>query len=214
MGRHAWAGWIESSELRNFLWISRERLKQAWEWDQKDPKDYPINTSLALAEIQASVKNCLRARPAKPRRRLPSPPQPPRRLAELVSERLTKTIWEENNSGRFKDAIARATPKNYEEFEQSWKVFQGIIRAMEAAYRVTYWGMESLPKPKVKILHRGLNEIAKAAGIGDQNEVGFAEFLDDLCPCGLKSHREAVRKASKRSPQMRRPKARGRVSYR
>jgi hypothetical protein len=62
-------------------------------------------------------------------------------------------------------------------------------------------------KAKGDILHRGLNEIAKAAGIEDQTEAGFAEFLDDLCPCGLKNHREAVRKLASRSTRMRRSKA-------
>jgi hypothetical protein len=73
-------------------------------------------------------------------------------------------------------------------------------------YLVDYMGLEILQHPKVNILHKGLNEVAKTAGLGDQTERGFAEFLDDLCPCGLKKHREAVRKMSSRSIRMRRPK--------
>jgi hypothetical protein len=205
MSRHAWAEYIESPEVRHLLWNSRERLKQAWEWDQKNPKDYPINTSLALAEIQEALKKRHRAGKAR-RLRLPTP-KIPKRLPELISERTVRAIWEDNHSGSFEDAIGQAAGTNHEEFDKSWKVFQGIIRAIETAHLVNHWGLEFLGRPKVNILHKGLDEIAKAAGIGDQTEKGFAEFLDELCPCGLKSHREAVRKASRRSPQMRRPKA-------
>jgi len=56
-----------------------------------------------------------------------------------------------------------------------------------------------MPRPKVNILHRGLERIANVAGFGDLTEQGFTEFLDDICPCGLRSHREAVRKTRKRA---------------
>jgi hypothetical protein len=128
-------------------------------------------------------------------------------LAKLIPESLVRNIWEENHNGSYEHAIRRAAATNYEELDKSWRVFQGIIRAMETAYLVGYLGLEFLSKPKVNILHRGLDEIAKAAGIGDQTEKGFAQFLDDLCPCGLKRHREAVRKLSSRSVRIRRPKA-------
>ena len=202
MSRHAWAEWVESAEVLHLLWKSKERLKIAWEWDQKDPKSYPLNTSFVLAEVRASVTNRLGVRSISHLKL----PKPPMSLAKLISERTIKTIWEENHSGSFVDAITQAAATDYENPDKSWKIFQGIIRAMEAAYLVEYWGLEFIPKPKVNILHKGLNEIAKAAGIGNQTEKGFAEFLDDLCPCGLKKHREAVRKVSSRSTRMRRPK--------
>jgi hypothetical protein len=203
MGRHAWARYVESSEVRNLLWKSVESLKVAWERDQEDPKTYPLNTSFVLAEIRSGVTGQRAMRSVGH----PRIPKPPKRLAELVSERTVKAIWEGNHSGRFEDAIARASATDYKNLNKSWKVFQGIIRAIESAYLVDYWGLELLQRPKVNILHKGLNEIANSAGIGDQTEEGFAEFLDDLCPCGLKKHREAVRKVSRRSTRMRRPKS-------
>jgi hypothetical protein len=201
MSRHAWAEYVESPEVRNLLWMSKERLKLAWESDRKDPKAYPLNTSYVLATIQEGVTARSRKRSTKLRFTLN-----PRRLAELVREKLVKSIWEENHAGKFEDAIAQATPRNSKEFNNSWRVFQGIIRAMEAAYLVDYWCQEFMPRPKVNILHKGLDQTAKAAGIGHQIQKGFAEFLDDLCPCGLKRHREAVRKLSSRSKRMRRQK--------
>ena len=203
MSRHAWAGYLESPEVINLLWKSRERLKVAWKRDQEHPKSYPVNTSFALAEIRLGVTGQPAVRPVK-HLRLPTTP---RRLTELVSERTVKAIWEENHSGRFEDAIAQAAATDRENPNRSWKIFQSIIRAIESAYLVDYVSLDLLQRPKVNILHTGLHEIAKAAGIGDQTEKGFAEFLDDLCPCGLKNHREAVRKLFSRSTRMHRPKA-------
>jgi hypothetical protein len=204
MSRHAWAEWVESEEVRHLLWKSKDWLKQAWKYDQEDPKSYPINTYLALVEIESSLKN---PQGPRPRTRLSTKVKIPRTLWELISERTVKAIWEDNHSGSFEEAIAQATPTHYDEVRKSQKVFKAIVRAIETAYVVDYVSWELLLRPKVNILHRGLNEIAKAAGVGDQTEAGFAEFLDDLCPCGLKNHREAVRKLSSRSTRMRRPKA-------
>ena len=202
MGRHAWAGWVESAEVRKLLWQSAERLEVAWKRDQKYPKSYPLNTSYVLAEIRQSVTRHMGARSTK---FLPLP-KTPKSLAELIPEKTVKAIWEENHRGTFEEAIAQAATADYKGSKKSWKIFQGIIRAIESAYLVDYWGLEFMAMPKVNILHKGLDEIAKAAGIGDQTEKGFAEYLDDLCPCGVKKHREAVRKLSSRSTRMRRPK--------
>jgi hypothetical protein len=203
MGQHAWAGYLGSPKVELLLWKSRERLKLAWGRDQKDPKSYPMNTYLALIEIENSLTNPLGA---SPRTRLSTKLKIPRTLWELISEKTVKAIWEDNHNRSFEEAIAQATPTHYDEVRKSQKVFKAIIRAIELAYVVDYVSWQLLPTPKVNILHKGLNEIAKAAGIKDQTEAGFAGFLDDLCPCGLKRHREAVRKLSGRSTRMRRPK--------
>src|SRR3989442_13256792 len=99
MSQHRWEQWIESEEVKNLLRNARERLKTAWGWDRKYPKSYPINMSYALAEIQRSLSK--QPRKKKIRVRLPKPKEPkaPRRLAELVPEKLVKTIWEEHHSG-------------------------------------------------------------------------------------------------------------------
>lgn len=118
---------------------------------------------------------------------------------ELVPESLVKSVWEDQHAGRFEWAIRQASGADLDDPHQCWKVFQKILRAIEAAYYVERWGLELLPRPKINFLHRELLEIANAAGLSDLNERGLAEFLDDLCPCGLKSHREAFRKAMSRS---------------
>ena len=200
MNKHSWAGWADDPETISRLWAARSRLKTAWEADQEDPAHYPINTSWALAEIEEAVGKKSPNRSAKSVRK-----QRPETLADLVPEREVSALWEEYNRGTFKDAIGRAATIDCHNTKNIWKIFQTIIRAIEAAYLARFLGPEFLSKPKVNILHTGLDQIAKAAALGDQTEKGFAEFLDDLCPCGLKDHREAVRKLAKRSMRMRRP---------
>jgi hypothetical protein len=203
MRPRAWENWVESSGVRETLWKGKESLKFAWEHDQKDPKGFPINTAFALDMIRNRVSKRSAKKPSSS-----SMPRPiykeAKTLAELVPERLVKTIWEDNHNSSFESAIIRAAAVNYKDPRKSWKVFKGIMRAMEIAYLVDYWGWEILPRPKVNILHRGLDEIAKAAGLEAQTVEGFAEFLDDLCPCGLRPHKEAVRKLGSRFEKIRR----------
>jgi hypothetical protein len=202
MSLHAWEKWIESKETRKLLWQGKKRLKLAWLQDQKYPKSYPMNTWQALSEIQQNVSPPPIASKSAT---LPSPIyKKPRTLAELVPTASIKTIWEENHNGSFESAIIRAIPMGPNDQKKSWQAFQGIVRAIEIAYLVDYWGWELLPRPRVNILHRQLDKIAKAAGLGDQLDKGVAEFLDDLCPCGLRRHQESVRKSRSRSNRGRR----------
>ena len=195
-----WEVWMDSEETKRLLWRAKGLLKTAWEWDRRHPSSYPINTAYAIAEIQSGLSK--RSRNARARVSMPKPKEP-KNLAELFPERLVKTVWEEQHSGTFKDAIKQAARIGHDE-KKSWKAFQGIIRAIETTYLASYISLELLRRPKVNILHRGLDRIARAAGLGDQTSEGFSEFLDDLCPCGLRRHAEALRKLSSRSPQVRR----------
>jgi hypothetical protein len=167
-----------------------------------------------LAEIRESLQMQI-----EPRDGGSIPPKPkkvvvPKRLGELIPEKVVEAVWEEHHTGAFRDALRLASVTNYEEIEKCWKAFQGIIRAMELAYLARFFGEEALPKPKISILHRGLDQVAKAAGLGEQSEEGFAEFLDDLCPCGLIQHRDAVRKLWSRSPRIRRRSSGGKAATR
>jgi hypothetical protein len=110
-------------------------------------------------------------------------------------------MWSDNHSGAFEDAIRESIPDNWEDSElrKSRKAFKGILHAVEGAYAVSVYGVEVLPKPKASILHRGLRKIAEAAGLGEQTNVGIAEFFDDLCPCGIRNHKQALQKLSDRS---------------
>jgi len=128
-------------------------------------------------------------------------PKPRKTLADLAPERLVRRIWEDNHSGTLEDAVRAAGQMNFDNQEKPWKVFQGIMQAMEGAYWVSFFGPEILPKPKVSILHKGLNRIAMAVRL---ERTQYPDFFDDLCPCGLKNHREALRKIESRSERYRR----------
>jgi hypothetical protein len=105
-----------------------------------------------------------------------------------------RTIWEEYHSGSFKSAIEKAAGFGGVTNEVSSRIFSQILRAMEIAYNVSRFGTELLPKPKISILHRGLKQMAETVGIPYRDDEAFVDFLDDVCPCGLKRHKEAVRK--------------------
>src|SRR5487761_150384 len=198
MGLHRWAKLIDDKKVVH-LWKSSGPLKAAWERDRKNTT-YPMDTSYELAMLQERIS----PEPTTARRvtgwfmrRVP------KTIAQLVPEKLVKNIWEDQHSGRFEDAVAIANQLNYNNQEKPWKVFQGIMHAMESAYWVSFFGPEIMSMPKVNILHSGLKQVAIAAGLKGQTREGFAEFLDDLCPCGLKNHREAVRKMESRSERYR-----------
>lgn len=208
ISRDAWKGWIESPDVLRALLEGGELLKSAWESDQqggnhKYKDTYPVNTDRALTEILERVsKKSPKVR--RQVRRVP-PPKIPMSLAELIPEKLVKSVWELHHQGSFRDAIKKAASFNPANRDEGWKSFRGILWAIENAYAVGRWGSEVLPGPKVNILHLGLNQIARAAGLGDQTEQGFAQFLDSLCPCGLRNHRESVRKLVGRSRKFHRP---------
>jgi hypothetical protein len=201
MSLHRWERWVESDSIRELLWDAKDWLRTAWSRDQKYPKAYPVNTSYALSQTQDSLS---RRPPKKGNARvLIAEPKAPKSLAELIPESLVRAIWQEHHSGSFNSAIEKAAGFGCGPNEVSWKIFSKILRTMEIAYNVSRFGDDLLPKPKISILHRGLERIAVAAGLGDQAEEGFAEFLDDLCPCGLKRHRDAIRKLRSRTRKAR-----------
>jgi len=199
---HAWQNLADSPGILNALREAKDLLRFAWENDQQNPNSYPIHTDSALIQIQEHVSGKFRKLP----KRIPRPKRPTN-LAELIPEKTVKGIWELHHNGSFGDAIREAAGGTHDHPFDGRRAFRGILWAIERAYGVGPWGYEPLPRPKVNILHLGLEQIAKAAGLGDQTEQGFAQFLDDICPCGLKRHREAVRKLRSRAQKIRRPRS-------
>jgi hypothetical protein len=130
-------------------------------------------------------------------------------LSDLIPEKTVRIVWREYHAASFEQMLQKACSigRGNVSLSDGWKAFKAIERAMEIAYLVTFYGDDFLTKPKNNILHRGLDRIAKMAGLRGQTRTGFAQFLDDLCPCGLKNHKEAVRKLEFRTPQMRRPRS-------
>ena len=129
-------------------------------------------------------------------------PKAPTTLAELIPDRLLEMVWNEYHSGSFVRALQKAAGFGCGPNDKSHKIFAQILSTIEIAYDFQLHGYGVLPKPKINILHRGLERILNRVGLG-QTETGFAHFLDDLCPCGLRRHREAVRKLRSRRKKVR-----------
>src|SRR5271156_3768468 len=140
MGRHAWADWVDE-ETSHRLWEAKELLKSAWDSDRKSPRRYPMDTSWALAEIEQSLA---KKKPDKPTKISLRKWLNPRTLAALVPEAQISAVWEEYNSGTFKNAIKLAAEINYKNTKKSWKLFKTIIRAIEATYQARFLGHEFL----------------------------------------------------------------------
>jgi hypothetical protein len=199
-----WENYLESDEVRNLLWAAKELLGNAWKADLKLPKSYPFSTSYALGQIREK----LRGKKGKPTRfRFFPQTKRVKRLSDLLPGKTVRAIWEEYHAEDFDEVLRKAASigSRTVSAKEGWKAFKAIERAMETTYLVTCYGDDFLSKPKNSILHRGLDKIARLAGL-HQTTVGFAEFLDDICPCGLKNHSEALRKMESRTPRMRRPK--------
>lgn len=184
---------MEPKEARPLLWEAKRLLKIAWQYDRAVSPDYPLNVSAAFEKIEAALLEVVspggRATSA-----FPPKVKSPKSLNELVPENRVASLWEERHSGSYRDALRQSADVDLRNTDKSWKAFRGILKALEAAYKVRYWGIESLPQPKINVAHAGLSRIARLVGLQGQTVAGFSEFLDDLCPCGLHDHTGAVRK--------------------
>jgi hypothetical protein len=195
MNQHRWKLSV-SNDIRAVLEHSAKSLKWAWRTDDKDPKSYPINTHSVFAEIKTQLSEVSRAisKIDSQKQKLVPTPRLPTRLSELVAERTIKAVYEEQNKGSYNAALKLAVYQG----EKGASAWRKILLAVDAAYRICVYGVESIPRPRVQFLHRKLLEIADAAEVGDLNHQGIVEFLDDLCPCGDNHKPEAIRKLRKR----------------
>jgi len=184
--QHRWKGEFFGSTRG--LEKAAEQLAWAWKHDKKQPNSYPTRTYFSLCDIKEQLQGRL---PSRAGVKLPPPPPPPQRLSDLLREETVKALYEEQNEGSYEEALKEAASGKYDNGYKAWK---RILRSVDAAYWVLFYGLEHGPKPKVNFLHRELLEIAKLAGRGDLNLEGIVEFLDDICPCGKGHRQDAIRK--------------------
>jgi hypothetical protein len=163
-------------------------LQWAWNLDRQR-SGYPVNTWIVFVQTQDSL---LRG-PSEVRKgvKAPPPPPPPQTLSELLSERAIAGVYHEQNEGNYRDALKRAASGD----TRSWRK---ILRAIDASYFICLHGAQAAPTPRINFLHRNLLEIVDLVKLSDLMHEGIVEFLDDICPCGERHTKEAIRKLRKR----------------
>lgn len=190
---HRWRDWLDNNAVRQILENAAENIAWAWRVDEEYPKSYPVNTGQLLYEIKTRIEESL-----KPKKRLSIRkgskqllrPRPPESFSELIEDRAVQVVYEDQNSGTYKNALVLASRGDR-------STFRKIMRAIENVYVMDLIGPGALPRPKTQFLHRNILQIAKVSGL-DQKDEGILEFLDDLCPCGTKHQLDAIRKLRKR----------------
>jgi len=191
--QHRWKMSLDENNHRA-LQGAAETLAWTWKADMKTPKSYPLNTEDAFSRIKERIRDSQhpsRSRTERKLSKLPPPPPPPKRLSELIHERTVSAVYEDQNAGRYRDALKSAARGDY-------AAFRKILNAIGQAHDIDYFGPGVAPKPRIHFLHRNLIEIADLLGLSDLKHEGIVEFMDDLCPCRRTHRPDAIRKLRKR----------------
>lgn len=109
---------------------------------------------------------------------------------DLCKEKVVKAVYEDQNIGSYKDAIREASAGG----KKGRAVWRKILRSIDRAYLIEIHGPEVALMPRVRFLHRELLDIMKLLKIDDISREGFAEFFDDMCPCGKDHKADTIRK--------------------
>jgi hypothetical protein len=192
-----WKEWVEDDHIRGVLERAAMSLKWAWNLDKKSANSYPLNTSYLFAQIKERLRGQPRGHAII---KLPRPPHPPQRFAELVDERIIGSVYEDLNQGSYKDALRQAATG----FGEGLSAWRKILRAAEGAYAIEYYGVEFAPKPRVHFLHRNLLVLAATEHLRGLSDRGIAELFDDICPCGRSHKPNTIGKLRKRAISRRR----------
>jgi hypothetical protein len=200
--QHRWKKSLDENNHRA-LEGAAETLVWAWKTDMETPKSYPLNTNYAFSQLKKRIRDIhhpSRSRTERKLSKLPPPPPPPKRFSELIDEKTIRAVYEDQNTGRYGDALKLAARGDH-------AAFRRILNDIGQAYLIDYFGLDATPKPRVHFLHRNLLEIADLLDLGDLNHAGIVEFLDDLCPCRRTHRIDAIRKLRKRLASVSTPKS-------
>lgn len=188
--QHRWKGWV-SEKIQHDLEGAAKELKESWSIDSGDPRLYPFITEFALNDLRDRIKNRPRSTKLPP---VPESPPKAENLTDLIVEKTVKAVYEDQNSGSYKEALSKASAGG----RQGLAVWRKILRSIDRAYEIGIHGAEIAPMPRVHFLHRELLDIAILLKLNDLTSEGLAEFFDDLCPCGEKHHGDTIRRLGKR----------------
>lgn len=103
-------------------------------------------------------------------------------------------MYELQHSDTYEEALRLAGTRG----RGATKAFHSLMRAARADYEVSFFGIDTIPRPKIHFLHRELLDVAAELGLDDLTNPGLEEFFQDVCPCSNKHKAEAIRKLRKR----------------
>jgi hypothetical protein len=184
--RHRWKQWVDPTQLK-VMEEAKEDLKFAWETDKKYPKLFPVNTDDVLFQVTRRLVRRRAEQSESVKLPLPQSDPPAEHLFDLINEKIVRAVYEQQNADSYKEALREASQGG----RYGSTAFHKILKCVRPAYMIAFYGTD-LPRPKVKLLHRGLLEIAGQLIIDEPD--GIVEFLEDVCPCAKTHSKEALRK--------------------
>jgi hypothetical protein len=188
--QHRWKHSV-SDEIQHDLENAAKELKESWSTDSGDPRLYPFNSEFVLNELRDRIRNRPRSTKLPP---IPAPRPEAENLMDLIQEKTVRAVYEDQNSGSYKDALRKASAGG----KQGLVVWRKILRSIDQAYEIGVYGAEIAPMPRVHFLHRELLDIVRLLKLNDLTSEGLVEFFDDLCPCRKKHQADAIRKLRQR----------------
>lgn len=188
--QHRWKGSV-SEKIQHDLENAAKELKESWSIDSGDPRLYPFITEFALNDLRGRIRNRPRSTKLPP---VPEPPPKAENLTDLIEEETVRAVYEDQNSGSYKEALRKASVGG----KQGLVVWRKILRSIHRAYEIGIHGAEIAPMPRVHFLHREILDLVTLLKLNDLTSEGLVEFFDDLCPCGKKHQTDAIRKLGKR----------------
>jgi hypothetical protein len=163
---------------------SREEIRVAWERDNRGTEGFPMNTAHLLGEIEARLKGW-----RQPTVRSVPYPKAPRRLLDILPERVVRQVHEYLHEEPFTDAVGELLLD-----DAVMKALERIKETIETALYFYRFGEQALPKPRGNWLHRQILSFIQSSTSEKFTDSELAELFDYFCPCGSGHNREAMKK--------------------
>jgi len=169
--QHRWRNSV-SDQIQRHLENAAKELKESWSIDGGDPRSYPFMSEIVLNELRDRIRYQPRST------KLPSVPEPqpqpePEKLMDLIEEKIVRAVYEDQNSGNYKDALRKASAGG----KRGLAAWRKILRSIDRAYEIGIHGAGVAPMPRIHFLHRELLDIARGTQDGRPHERRFRRVL-------------------------------------
>jgi hypothetical protein len=168
---------------------SSERIKQAWDDDDRGTNNFPLQTAGTLYEIESAVKGPRPGKIRQRKKRMGVRVKVPTQLRDILPELTVRLVHEYLHEEQFKEALL-AMRSDDSRVAASRRIEETLLRA----FKVHDYGFESLPKPRGNWLHRKLLDLLTASTTEQFSDSEMAKLFDYFCPCGNAHSRETIKK--------------------